>query len=94
MTNPFDNMDFKQLLEHVKNLSAAEKKELIRVLNQNQLPVVNEEEVAYVKTPSTDISFDEKWDESLSAVEFKAEAIKHINTLPWNSGTFSSLSAT
>lgn len=44
MTNPFDNMDFKLLLEHVKNLSAAEKKELMQVLNQGQLPVVNEEQ--------------------------------------------------
>lgn len=76
-------MDFKLLLEHVKNLSDAEKKELIRVLNQSQLPVVNEEDVAYVKSPKKNIAFDEKWDESLSASEFKTAAIKHINTLPW-----------
>ena len=83
MTNPFDNIDFKLLLEHVKNLSVAQKKELLQVLNQSELHLVNEEEVAYVKTPSTDISFDEQWDESLSVSEFKAEAIKHINSLPW-----------
>jgi len=83
MTNPFDNMDFKSLLEYVKNLSAAEKKELIQVLNQGQLPVVNEEQVAYVKTPVTHTSFDAKWEESLSASEFKVAAIQHINALPW-----------
>ncbi|MBE5321749.1 hypothetical protein IM793_21490 [Pedobacter sp. MR2016-19] len=83
MTNPFDDMDFKSLLEHVKNLSAAEKKELVRVLNEGQLPVVNEEQVAYVKTPATHNSFDAKWEESLSASEFKAAAIQHINALPW-----------
>lgn len=83
MTNPFDNIDFKLLLEYVKNLSVAQKKELLQVLNQSELHLVNEEEVAYVKTPSTDISFDEQWDESLSVSEFKAEAIKHINSLPW-----------
>ncbi|WP_175635861.1 hypothetical protein [Pedobacter ghigonis] len=76
-------MDFKLLLEHIKNLSAAEKKELIRVLNQSQLPIVNEEDVAYVKTPKKNTSFEEKWDESLSASEFKKAAIKHIDTLPW-----------
>lgn len=94
MTNPFDNIDFKLLLEYVKNLSVAQKKELLRVLNRSELHLVNEEEVTYVKTPSTDISFDEQWDESLSVSEFKAEAVKHINALPWNSGTFSSLSTT
>ncbi|KIA90323.1 hypothetical protein OC25_24695 [Pedobacter kyungheensis] len=83
MTNPFGNIDFKLLLEYVKNLSVAQKKELLQVLNQSELHLVNEEEVAYVKTPSTDISFDEQWDESLSVSEFKAEAIKHINSLPW-----------
>lgn len=83
MTNPLDNIDFKLLLEYVKNLSVAQKKELLQVLNQSELHWVNEEEVAYVKTPSTDISFDEQWDESLSVSEFKAEAIKHINSLPW-----------
>ncbi|SDG54185.1 hypothetical protein SAMN05421827_107237 [Pedobacter terrae] len=76
-------MDFKSLLEYVKNLSAAEKKELVQVLNEGQLPVVNEEQVAYVKTPSTHTSFDAKWEESLSASEFKAAAIQHINSLPW-----------
>jgi len=83
MTNPFDNMDFKSLLEHVKKLSAAEKQELMQVLNQGQLPLVNEEQVAYVKTPATHTYFDAKWEESLSASEFKAAAIQHINTLPW-----------
>lgn len=83
MTNHFDNIDFNSLLEHVKNLSAAEKKELMQVLNQGQLPVVNEEQVAYVKTPATHTSFDAKWEESLSASEFKAAAIQHISTLPW-----------
>ena len=83
MTNPFDDMDFISLLEHVKNLSTAEKKELMQVLNQGQLPVVNEEQVSYVKTPAAHNSFDAKWEESLSASEFKAAAIQHINALPW-----------
>ncbi|MFC1224030.1 hypothetical protein ACFE6N_09490 [Pedobacter sp. BG31] len=83
MTNPFDNMDFKSLLEHIKKLSAAEKKELIQVLSQDQLPVVNEEQIAYIKTSVKDTSFDEKWKESISSSEFKAAAIQHINALPW-----------
>lgn len=36
-------MNFESLLEHLKKLSAAEKKELMRVLNQSLLPLVNEE---------------------------------------------------
>jgi hypothetical protein len=83
MTNSFNNMDFKSLLEHIKKLSAVEKNELMRVLNQSLLPVVNEEQATYVKTSAKHTSFDEKWEESLSASEFKAAAIQHINTLPW-----------
>jgi len=45
--------------------------------------VVNEEQIAYVKTSVKDTSFDEKWKESISSSEFKAAAIRHINALPW-----------
>ncbi|MBO9675775.1 MAG: hypothetical protein J7577_20180 [Sphingobacteriaceae bacterium] len=83
MTNPFDNIDFKLLLEHIKKLSVAEKKELIQFLNQSQLPVVDEEQAAYVKTPAKHTSFDAEWEESLSVSEFKTAAIQHINNLPW-----------
>ncbi|WP_293743436.1 hypothetical protein [uncultured Pedobacter sp.] len=55
----------------------------MRVLNQSLLPLVNEEQVAYVKTSAKHISFDEKWEESLSASEFRAAAIQHTNSLPW-----------
>jgi len=83
MDNPFSNMDFKALVGYVKQLSDAQKKELIDVLSQNRLPMVNDIDVVYTKSEAKAKDFDAKWNESISSSELKEAAAKHINSLPW-----------
>ena len=83
MDNHFSNMDFLSLIEHVKQLSDVEKKELAMILNQGELLVANEPQLIYSKTPEINADFKKQWQESVSAEQFKDSVIQHINKLPW-----------
>ncbi|RBQ02985.1 hypothetical protein [Pedobacter miscanthi] len=72
---------FEKLTELVKALSNKEKQSLMNILMQEKQFIVQETAVAYLK--SDEISFEEKWQQSLSAKEFEKLAHNNIQQLPW-----------
>ncbi|WP_421943080.1 hypothetical protein [Pedobacter sp.] len=83
MNNELFNEDFESLVASVKQLTDSEKNKLLNVLLESQLPVANEQAFVYSKVSKQNIDFENKWQESLSAEEFKSSIIQHIDSLPW-----------
>ncbi|WP_316831999.1 hypothetical protein [Pedobacter aquatilis] len=83
MNKPASNIDFETLLSHIEKLSEAEKNKLLSILLENQLPLVNEQVPVYAKALEKPTEFDKKWENSLTAEQFKTAIFKHIDSLPW-----------
>jgi hypothetical protein len=80
MKDSLEKISFERLIELVKALTAEEKQKLINILKEEK-QFVEEAAVAYIKKDQ--ISFDEKWAQSISAVEFEKSAHENIEKLPW-----------
>jgi hypothetical protein len=74
-------ISFERLTEVVRALTVEEKQKLINILKEEKQFVVEEAAVAYVKKDQ--VSFDEKWAQSISAAEFEKSAHDNIQKLPW-----------
>jgi len=83
MESSSSSISFKQLIALVKQLTAEEKKVLIKVLTEENNFLVNEDAVADVKGQEQIFDFDKSWQESMSTKEFEKATHNHINTLPW-----------
>lgn len=76
-----NKVTFEKLVELVSALSTEEKNRLINILTQENQFVVQEAEVAYLKKDQ--VSFEEKWAQSISAKDFEKSAHENIQKLPW-----------
>jgi predicted transcriptional regulator len=81
MKDSSGKISFEKLTELVKALTAEEKQNLINILKEEKQFIVEEAAIAYVKKDQ--ISFDEKWAQSISAAEFEKSARRNIEKLPW-----------
>ncbi|MBT2563219.1 hypothetical protein J7E50_14405 [Pedobacter sp. ISL-68] len=81
MKDSSGKISFERLTELVKALTVEEKQKLINILKKEKQFVVEEAAVAYVK--KDDVSFDEKWAQSISAAQFEKSAHENIQKLPW-----------
>ncbi|TCD26225.1 hypothetical protein EZ456_14535 [Pedobacter psychrodurus] len=81
MKDSSGKISFERLTELVRALTMEEKQKLINTLKEEKQFVVEEAAVAYVKKDQ--VSFDEKWAQSISAEEFEKSAHENIQKLPW-----------
>lgn len=81
MKDSSGKISFERLTELVRALTVEEKQKLINILKEEKQFVVEEAAVAYVKKDQ--VSFDEKWAQSISAEEFEKSVHENIQKLPW-----------
>lgn len=81
MEDPKVKISFEMLTELVKALTNQEKQSLMSILKDEKQFIVKEAEVAYLKI--TEVPFEEKWAQSISAREFEKSVHENIHQLPW-----------